>query len=215
MAIAAPVIAIAALAVPFTIEFLKRPRLTIEPSPWLPQTTFPFTFASVEVRNKPLPRPFNWVQSRDVAQACEASIDYYKLDSKEKLFDTVQGRWDSHEQPLAEIIAPPEPDDPDRLKVIGVYDPSRVSRQENIAVGNDRAQISVALLTNKGHAFAFGDESYAHLPMFDKPDWKLPEGAYRIVIRVRASNLPKVHEQAFKLEYHGPDFSKFQLQSLT
>jgi hypothetical protein len=65
------VVAIVALAVPFVIERLKRPRLEIIPVRWMTHGAFPFTSAGV--RNKPLPALLNKVLSRDVAQSCEAS----------------------------------------------------------------------------------------------------------------------------------------------
>src|SRR5260370_25406322 len=91
------IIATIALAVPFVIEILKRPRLEVVPVTWRPHRAFPFTFASVGVRNRPLPKPFGMLLSRDVAQACEVFIDYYKWEHPDvKLFDSIQGRWASH-----------------------------------------------------------------------------------------------------------------------
>ena len=46
---------VAAFAVPFTIEALKRPRLAIDSGIWAPGGVVLWTFAVVRVRNKLLP----------------------------------------------------------------------------------------------------------------------------------------------------------------
>jgi hypothetical protein len=94
------IIAAVALIVPFVIEILKRPRLDVVPVTWRPHRAFPFTFASAGVRNGPLPKPLGMLLSRDIAQACDVFIDYYKWEYPDvKLFDSIQARWDSHPQP--------------------------------------------------------------------------------------------------------------------
>ncbi len=221
------IIATIALAVPFVIEILKRPRLEVVPVTWRPHRAFPFTFASVGVRNRPLPKPFGMLLSRDVAQACEVFIDYYKWEHPDvKLFDSIQGRWDSHPQPErivgisqgaeTEDVANPGNHDAgapeERTEFAPSLDPSN---QEDIASGSDRGQVSVAILTAKGEAFAFANQSYAYSPLLGNPAWKLPMGTYRIVVRVRASNVNREYRFAFKLEYLSNDFAKFQLNAIT
>jgi hypothetical protein len=76
---------VAAIAVPIAIEFLKRPQLEIVPSIWRPGGPALFTFAAAQVRNKPLRGPLGRVLTREAAQACVASIDYYKWGTEEKV----------------------------------------------------------------------------------------------------------------------------------
>lgn len=221
------VVAIIALAIPFIIETLKRPRLEVVSVTWMPHRTFPFTFASAGVRNKALPKPLGWLLSRDAAQACEVFIDYYKWEHPEvRLFDSVQGRWDSHPQPIRIIGMSPDaeargatgPGKPDARvpeELTEEFAPSLdPSTQEDIAAGSDRGQVSVAILTAKGEAFAFANESYAHGPLLSNRAWKLPRGTYRIVIRVQASNINHEYRHALRLEYLSNDFAKFQLQEI-
>ncbi len=217
------VIAVVALAAPFVIEILKRPRLEVVPVTWRPHRAFPFTFASVGVRNKPLPKLLGMLLSREVAQACEIFIDYYKWEHPDvKIFDSIQGRWDSHPQPERVVIVSRDAEekgtadagDPDtgvlgeRTEFAPSLDPSI---QEDIVPGSDRGQVSVAILTANGEAFAFANESYAHGPLLGNPAWKLPMSTYRIVVRVRASNVNREYRFAFRLEYLSNDFAKFQL----
>lgn len=219
------VIAAIALAVPFVIGILERPGLEVVPVTWRPHRAFPFTFASVGVRNKALPKPLGMLLSREAAQACETFIDYYKWEHPDvKLFDSIQGRWDSHPQPErivsisrgAEKKGVADTGDPDtevleeRTEFAPSLDPSN---QEDIASGSDRGQVSVAILTAKGEAFAFANGSYAYGPLLGNPAWKLPMGTYRIVVRVRASNVNREHRFAFRLEYLSNDFAKFHLQA--
>lgn len=205
------------IAVPLVIESVKRPKLEIVATTWIPGRPFPFTFASARVVNKPLGIPFRWFLRRDVAQACEVYIDYYKLGSEQKQFSTIQGRWDGQPEPRFLFGAPTasaaedtneEQDTPDPLQPVAIlYDP--LPRQD-IAPGEDGQQISVAILTNKDEAFAFSNESYAY-ELMSKPEWKLTKATYRIVVRVRGSNIGE-SLQAFILEYLIADFSRFQLK---
>ena len=146
------VIAVIALAVPFVIEILKRPRLEVVPVTWRPHRAFPFTFASVGVRNEPLPKLLGMLLSREVAQACEIFIDYYKWEYPDvKLFDSLQGRWDSHPQPerivrisrdavekgVADAGNPDTGVPEERTEFAPSLDPSN---QEDIVPGSDRGQ---------------------------------------------------------------------------
>jgi len=163
--------------------------------------------------------------SREVAQACEIFIDYYKWEHPDvRLFDSIQGRWDSHPQPErvvrvsrdAEEEGVADPGNPDtgvyeeRTEFAPSLDPSN---QEDIVPGSDRGQVSVAILTANAGAFAFANESYAHGPLLGNPAWKLPMGTYRIVVRIRASNVNREYRSAFRLEYLSDDFAKFQLKA--
>jgi hypothetical protein len=140
-----------------------------------------------------------------------------------KLFDSVQGRWDSHPQPErviggatqdAESKGTATPGSPElgvlraRTEFAPSLDPSN---QEDIVSGSDRGQVSVAILTAESGAFAFANASYAYGPLLGNPDWRLPMGTYRVVVRVRASNVNHECRFIFKLEYLSNDFAKFQL----
>jgi hypothetical protein len=85
-------------------ERLKRPVLDIEPVPWQPRGALPsMTFASARVINKPLTGIAARYLSRDSAEACEITIDFYTWGddaSRKRVFPPITGRWDSHHQPL-------------------------------------------------------------------------------------------------------------------
>jgi hypothetical protein len=176
---------------------------------------------------------------RDAAEACEVFIEYYKLADGEKVLPTLPGRWDSHDEPrrLVPLGLPGGPAPlgtpsagtaptsqaatlgtasrhPEAHLTFGViYDPSLDTPQQDIAVGSDRGQVSVAILRN-GEAFAFANESYAHLAnQLGNPAWKLDKGVYRIAIRVRPSNADE-QQQDFKLEYLSDNFAEFRLQAI-
>ena len=135
------------------------------------------------------------------------------------------GRWSSHQQPIRSVpnelpwmlpsvtgapanVSMPAPFDAE-------YDPTLDPRHHDVPVSEDGEEVAVAILLRRGEAFAafaFSTESYDH-PDFTNPDWKLEHGTYRIVVRIRGSNI-SAQEQAFKLEYLDDDFTKFRLQRL-
>jgi hypothetical protein len=94
------------------------------------------------------------------------------------------------------------------------FDPSLVLLQENLSVGSDRGQVSVAVLRD-GEAFAFSDESYRYVENhFGKPDWQLEKNkTYRIRIGVRGYNAEVKRD--FKLEFYSDDFTRFELQAVS
>jgi len=92
------------------------------------------------------------------------------------------------------------------------YVPSLDTTQQDISVGSDRGQISVAILRD-GRAFAFANESY-ETPNLCKPEWELAMGeTYRIEISVKGSNVD--HKQVFKLEYVTNKFDLFKLHTVS
>ena len=79
MAIAALVLGVAALvaafAAPGSIEVLKRPRLEIVPTPWAPVGPVSWTFATVQVRNKPITAPLASVSGQRLATPSQVGSD--------------------------------------------------------------------------------------------------------------------------------------------
>lgn len=216
----------AAIGVPLGVENRKKPKLEIKPVQWAPggPTSYPMTFASAQVINKPIRGPLGMLISRNVAEACELFIDFFTWGeeaSRTKVFPTISGRWDSHPEPWrptfgveADSIGEYVHGGPGRLRIQQTgaqYDPSLVSAQQDISVGSDRGGVSVAVLRD-GEAFAFADESYMYLAdQLGKPDWKLNMGStYRVAIQVKGSNCD--HTEVFKLEYLSASFSSFRLQ---
>jgi hypothetical protein len=218
------------IGVPLGIEGLKSPKLDINPVEWRARgPVYPMTFASVQVVNRPIRRPLR----RDVAEACEVAIDFFTWGdeaSRERVFDTIQGRWDSHvPEPYRLNIGFRAPDGT-ALKEVPMtteglttsmfaietraqFDPSLVSLQQDLSVGSDRGRVSVAVLRD-GEAFAFSDESYRYMENhFGKPDWQLIKGrTYRVRITVKGSNAEV--QRDYKLEFYSDDFTKFRLEAV-
>src|SRR5947208_13207097 len=93
----------AAVAVPTTIEALKRPRLEIVPSLWSPAGPVTWAFAAVQIRNRPMGAPFNRLLTRDAAQGCVVDLDFFEWGTDERVMPTVPGRWSSHPEPIRSV----------------------------------------------------------------------------------------------------------------
>ena len=100
------------------VEALKRARLEIAPSVWRPPNFVTWTFATVRVRNKPIPPRLSRFLPREEAHGCVVEIDYYRWDSSARLFPTIRGRWSSVPEPLSRVPSslvielPPGPRNP-------------------------------------------------------------------------------------------------------
>ena len=224
---------VAAFVVPGTIEFMKKPRIRIEPVPWQHpgDGVRLMTFAAVQVRNKPWPAPLSFLTRP--ADACRVSIDWWTLGEAGKVrkFPTMPGRWDKHAEPLKTVTSssvtfpPGYTDYGGTVPTMGpgaptvsystgyAYDPDRVVAEQTIAVGSDLGRLSVAVLRQRG-AFAFSDESYAFMDQgFANPAWKLEKGkTYLVDLHVKGSNAEC--KATFKLEYLSHNFGEFRLQAV-
>lgn len=229
---------LAAMGVPLGIERYKQPCLEIEAVAWRAVgPTYPMTFASVQVTNKPIGGLLGKFLSRDVAEACQIDIDFYTWGdeaSRQRVFDTIHGRWDSHVpepfqlhvsfrgqdgSPVKDLSGVPMTTEALTTSSFSIetraqFDPNLVSLQENLSVGSDRGRVSVAVLRD-GEAFAFSDESYRYVEQhFGKSDWQLDrDETYRVSIRIKGSNAEV--QRDFKLEFYSDDFTKFELQAVS
>lgn len=222
---------VAAFGVPFTIEFMKRPRIRIESAHWHHpgEGVRLMTFAAVQVINRPWPVPLSFLTRP--ADACRVSIDWWTVgeNGNVRKFPTMPGRWDKHAEPLKtetsrSVNFPPDYTDyGGTVPTMGpgaptvsystryAYDPDRVVTEQTIAVGSDLGRVSVAVLRRR-QAFAFSDESYAFMDQgLANPAWKLDEGkTYLVEVHVKGSNAK--YEATFKLEYLSDNFEQFRLQ---
>jgi hypothetical protein len=99
---------VVAIAIPLWVERLKRPRLGIIASQWVAGRPVPWTFAAVQVQNRPLSGALGALLTREVAQGCRVQIDFLRWGTDERAIDTVQGRWSSHPdlRPASPVSAP-------------------------------------------------------------------------------------------------------------
>jgi hypothetical protein len=224
---------VAAFGVPSTIEFMKKPRIRIEPVPWPhPGDDVPLmTFAAAQVRNKPWRAPLSFLTRP--ADACRVSIDWWTLGEAGKVrkFPTMQGRWDKHAEPLKSVTSSSLTFPPDYTYYGGTipttgpgaptvsystryaYEPDRVVAEQTIAVGSDLGRVSVAVLRGR-EAFAFSDGSYAFMDQgLANPAWKLDLGkTYLVDVHIKGSNAKC--NKTFKLEYLSYNFEEFRLQAV-
>jgi hypothetical protein len=98
------IVAVVALAVPFTIEAFRRPRIEIMASQWSAPEFVPWTFATVRVRNKPIATPYiKRLLQRESAQGCQVELEYYYWDETAPYL-RLPGRWSSVREPLRVVL---------------------------------------------------------------------------------------------------------------
>jgi len=218
MELAALIVAALAIVLLFVVEWVKRPRLEIVPSLFVPSGPLAWTFAAVQVRNKPLGRPWRWLLSRESAQGCRVTTDFLQWVGGTRVMPSVRGRWSSHPEPLRSVRVEVPSGQQVAAALVGVtvryeaqYDPTLDPPEQTVAASQTGEEVAVAILRNAGGASAWGTESYAYW-QWEKPEWKLDPGTYRVEIRVEGSSVSK--SAAFKLEYLNEDFVAFRLQPL-
>jgi hypothetical protein len=195
----------AAVGVPIVGDRLSRPRIEITPSQWIPARPTQWTFATVQIRNKPLGGPLGAVLTRRTAQGCSINTDFLRGGTGDRIMPTVPSQWIGREE-LADAV----PYSPEIIAASYAGAVTMDSRLRDIPVSYSGEEVAVAVLSAAG-AFAFSSESYMH-DAFGNPAWRLAYGTYRIVVHVTGSGVDC--KRAFKLEYLSSDFSKFRLQKI-
>ena len=75
----------------------RAPRIEMRSAPWQGSGPTPWTFAQVEVRNRPLTRWLAWAFSRDTAFDCTAELEFRR--GGELLLGPIPGRWSDRPEP--------------------------------------------------------------------------------------------------------------------
>jgi hypothetical protein len=211
------VLALIALALPFAIERIKRPRIEIEARPWSPRNPVPWTFAVVSVRNKPLPRVLRAILVREIAADCSVTLEFRR--SGELAVPEVPARWSSRPEPLR--IEPVSPGAGTTTaasasssgttvgQVRFNFDLSMVpaTLRQDLAPGRWE-EIAVAILHQGGDAYGWGAMSYAFAGG-NNPDWRLDRGVYEVTVRAQSSGISEAAR--FKLDNLSADFARFKL----
>ncbi len=213
------ILAATAIALPFAIERIKRPRIELEPRPWTPRSPVPWTFAAVWIRNKPLTPILRWLFVREIAAASTVQVAFRRRG--ELVFPEISARWSSRPEPqrtelqlsdeeqLAITEAAQRGEDIRALLFPRVFDPALVqpSLRLDLAPGTWE-EVAVAILRDDGEAFAFTAESY-RFPYWGNPEWALERGQYDVTIRVESGGITATAE--YTLDNLAADFAHFRL----
>ena len=208
------VLGIAALAVavvlPLGLEWLRKPRIEVRAERWNPAGPFPWTFAVVHVRNRPLP---SWVPlARLTAESCRALIEFRRGEENDLAIPEIDARWSSRPEPIRQdLVDPPKDlDAPEGAKlVIQHFDPGAVSHTMtyDLPAGDRWEELAIAILHQEGDAYGFGANSY-QFALWRNPTWQLPRGVYTVTIKLDASGVSKT--ERFKLDNLKTDFARFR-----
>jgi hypothetical protein len=225
-------LACAALVLAVAVERLKRPRVEITPSRFVPSEPVPWTFAAVCVFNRPgMPRAFGWLARRS-AEGCGVTLEFRLAGRADLALPPVAARWSSRPEPASSPIIIPDPG-ANAFSVLAasasvgasavgkeagviiarLFDPARAveSRRWDVAAGAKGEEVAVAVLKADGRAFAWGAESQRY-PDWANPDWELERGTYEVTVHVEGSGISA--SRTFKLEFLSADFSTFELKPL-
>ena len=204
MAIAGIVLGAAALVVMLLVEWLKRPRLEIAPARWQAAGPVPWTFAAVEVKNRPLFPLLRSFLVRDSAQSCEVTLEFREPGKRQLAIPSVPARWSAQPEPLRSVPV----QGPSGTTFAVQYDPSLVpqSLRLDVPAGDTGREIGVAVLRSDGTAHAWGAQSYAYVD-WKNPDWVLQRQVYEVTVIARASGVTARHR--FTLDNLAANFATF------
>lgn len=205
IAIASLVVALAAVAIYFIAEWLKRPRLEVVPRTWQAKVPTGFTFAAVEVRNRPLPHLVRSILLRGSATGCEVTLEFREPGTKHLAIPRVPARWSSQPEPFRLVPTQGSPQPQYSVQ----FDPTIVPQtlRLDVPAADVGYEVAVAMLTlDDGKAYAWGAESYG-FPASKNPAWELKRQVYEVKVIATASGVAK--SRRFLLDNLEPDFAKF------
>jgi hypothetical protein len=181
---------------------LRVPKIVFSPIPWQGSGPVPWTFATVEIHNKPLPPRVAWLISRETALDCTAEVEFRRRG--ELVVGPVAARWNDRLEPL-------------RLQPAGegttwfaVYAPELVPETErrDLPPSTRGSSVAVAILRDDGTASAWGARSYGFRD-WRNPEWELSRGEYEVTIRVAFADHSA--ESTYRLPFTKSDFAAFRL----
>jgi hypothetical protein len=198
-------LAVFAIVLTISIEWLKRPKLKIKPMTWQASRPAPWTFAAVRIHNKPLPKLLRAIIVRSTAECCDVTLEFREPGRSHLAMPLVLARWSSHPEPLRSVQVS---DDTGTHSFSVQYDPTIVpaTKRLDVPAGDGGEEVAIAVQRLDGSASAFGAESYA-FPEWRNPDWELKRQIYEVTVRARASGVTK--SRRFTLDNLAPDFAKF------
>jgi hypothetical protein len=203
--IAGLILAIVGLIAIVLLEWLKRPRLEVTTRPWQPRAPMPWTFAVVDVRNKPLP---GWLQGflvRAGAIGCEVTLAFREEGAKGLAMPEVKARWSSQPEPLR---ATPTLGPAGNVVFVQHFDPSLVPQtlSFDVPAGDGGYEVALAIKREDGSANAFAADSYAYQD-WNNPDLELEKGTYEVTVAVNGSGVSR--SKRFRLNNLTNDFGAF------
>lgn len=207
MEVAGVALAVVAIVLAVSIEWMRRPSLDIKADNWRARGPVPWTFATVRVYNRPLPKPFSALIVRGTAECCEVTLEFREPGKSYLSLPQVPARWSSHPEPLRSIAIIDENGVP---SMSTQYDPTVMTstKRLDIPASDGGEEVAIAFLTSDGAAAAFGAESYA-FPGWMNPDWRLERRVYEVSVYVRGSGVSK--KRRFSLDNLAVDFARFAM----
>lgn len=173
------------------IEYLRRPRLKISAEPQPVDVEFGDGFPAkrgryvrVLVYNRPNHWLVRWMIVRAPAQQCRAFISFHHPMSSDVFGRSMQGRWARDEQPVKSDILNLNGEKVFELVNIAAL----IIRSRKDIYAGEREILDIALRADEDdECYGWNDESYASIPAWRNPRWRLPSGRYVIKVSVQES----------------------------
>ncbi|HAD07740.1 MAG TPA: hypothetical protein DCE76_11345 [Anaerolineaceae bacterium] len=188
--------AIIAIVITVLVESFRKPKLELkidDPADIL-YTNRPVQnvrFLRIELKNKSLPKMFQWLQ-RSAALQCHGTIEFYHLDGQNVFGRAMPIRWSSSPEPVP------------MFGVIGdqkvlLFDPARFTLTPRIDVypGESERLDIAAKFDDDTECYGWSNESYFSNPVWRNPNWCLPKGRY--LFRVTIITAGEKFSETFRL----------------
>ncbi|MBA7647154.1 hypothetical protein ES703_54924 [subsurface metagenome] len=201
VSIIAIIVACLAIAVPFGIEVLKRPKLDIAVGKSTGDERG-FRILHITVLNERRRGWFGKIVQRGLAPLCHVDLTFYDPSLRAKEFPPIRGRWSPTPEPV----------------FLGQFDQARVSEGErwDLAPSDDGETVAVAIKhKDEQECYAFNGLSYhpSCQPGWKKRDWMLTKGEY--IVKTTAISGDVSHTAYFILKNWAKELESFALEPVS
>ena len=181
--------AIIAVLVAISVEYLRRPSLTlfVETPPYDGQyADRPATnvrFVRVKLFNQPLNSWARWML-RGPALQCRGAISFHHLDGQNVFGRVMDARWSGSPEPVPiQAITPTG-------QQFQIFDPTRLTAQSRIDVypGESELLDIAGRYDNETECYGWNNETYRCATPWRNPDWQLPSGRYLVRVVISSSD---------------------------
>ncbi|GEM_PF-6753304 len=201
-ALAIAILALVLAGFLLSLEWLKKPRLSItvaKPS----GVSGRYRLLHVRVVNRDLPEAIRWLTQRRAVLSCRAEVAFYEEWSDRLLFE-FSGRWVGNPQTMSPALVAGSP-----LDVFGGSSVPLWQRMEIPPGGEEELGIAVKYQGER-ECYGWGNESYTY-PQLKNPKWVLKEvDCYTVRVGVSSGNL--LVTKSFILHNEGPGLESFYLE---
>lgn len=168
-----------------TVEYLRMPKLVLDIEDPLDKP--PKRHLRLLLRNKPLPRVFQWILQRSAALQCRGEITFLNLDGQNIFGETIMNvRWAKSQEPgqiTGQVFNLQQP----AMLQYNIVDYTGIASTMDVYPGEKEPEILDVAVRFAGEPDCYGWNNESYFNNWRTPHWRLPRGTYLVRVVITSS----------------------------